>query len=81
MTLLANAVTWICALATIITEGMSTKGQLDRNNRWFVSLLSLATIIHTSFLLMMAICEENAICLFLYEPSFYSLRDFGMDES
>lgn len=39
MTLLANAVTWICALATIITEWMSTKGHLDRNNRWFVSLL------------------------------------------
>ena len=61
MTLLANAVTWICALTTIITEWMSVKGHLDRNNRWFVSLLSLATIIHTSFLLMMAICEENAI--------------------
>ena len=61
MTLLANAVTWICALATIITEWMSTKGHLDRNNRWFVSLLSLATILHTSFLLMMAICEESAI--------------------
>ncbi|MCS3026592.1 DUF2157 domain-containing protein [Bacteroides xylanisolvens] len=49
MTLLANAVTWICALATIITEWMSTKGHLDRNNRWFVSLLSPATILHTSF--------------------------------
>ena len=61
MTLLANAVTWICALTTIITEWMSVKGHLDSNNRWFVSLLSLATIIHTSFLLMMAICEENAI--------------------
>lgn len=55
MTLLANAVTWICALTTIITEWMSVKGHLDSNNRWFVSLLSLATIIHTSFLLMMAI--------------------------
>ncbi len=61
MTLLANAVTWICALTTLITEGMSAKGHLNRNNRWFVSLLSLATILHTSFLLMMAICEENAI--------------------
>lgn len=39
MTLLANAVTWICALATIITEGMSVKGHLNSNNRWFVSLL------------------------------------------
>ena len=48
-------------MTTLITEWMSAKGHLDRNNRWFVSLLSLATIIHTSFLLMMAICEENAI--------------------
>ena len=39
----------------------AAKGHLNRNNRWFVSLLSLATIIHTSLLLMMAICEENAI--------------------
>ncbi|MEY8685065.1 DUF2157 domain-containing protein [Bacteroides sp. AN502(2024)] len=61
MTLLANAVTWICAMATIITEWMSAKGHLNRNNRWLVSLLSLATIIHTSFLLMMAICKENTI--------------------
>ncbi len=50
MTLLGNAVTWICALATIITEWMSTKRSFgQKHNRWFVSLLSLATIIHTSF--------------------------------
>jgi len=61
MSLLANAITWICALATIITEWMSMKGYLNKSNRWFVSLLSLATIIHTSFLIMLAICEEDAI--------------------
>ena len=61
ITLLGNAVTWICAVATIITEWMSAKGHLNRNNRWFVSLLSLATILHTSFLLMAAICDDYTI--------------------
>lgn len=76
MTLLANTVTWICALATVITEWMSIKGSLNKQNRWFVSLLSLATIVHTSFLMMLAIsyvssltiatiCEEKAIIVSL----------------
>ena len=61
ITLLGNAVTWICAVATIITEWMSAKGHLNRNNHWLVSLLSLATILHTSFLLMAAICDDYTI--------------------
>lgn len=76
MTLLANAVTWICALSTVITEWMSIKGSLNKQNRWFVSLLSLAAIVHTSFLMMLAIsdvssltiatiCEEKAIIVSL----------------
>lgn len=76
VTLLANAVTWICALATVITEWMSIKGSLNKQNRWFVSLLSLVTIVHTSFLTMLAIsdvrsltiatiCEEKAIIISL----------------
>lgn len=61
ITLLGNAVTWICAVATIITEWMSAKGHLNRNNHWLVSLLSLATILHTSFLLIAAICDDYTI--------------------
>lgn len=76
MILLANAVTWICALATVITEWMNIKGSLNKQNRWFVSLLSLATIVHTcylmmaaiadaSFLMTSAICEEKTITVSL----------------
>ena len=76
MILLANAVTWICALSTVITEWMSIKGSLNKQNRWFVSLLSLATIVHTcylmmaaiadaSFLMTSAICEEKTIIVTL----------------
>lgn len=63
MTLLANTVTWICALATIITEWMSIKGSLNKQNRWFVSLLSLATIVHTSFLMMLAIADAGSLTM------------------
>ena len=38
VTLLTSAVTWICASATVVTEWMSIKGTLSRQNRWFVSL-------------------------------------------
>lgn len=67
MILLANAITWICALATVITEWMSIKGSLNKQNRWFVSLLSLATIVHTCYLMMAAIADASffmtsAIC-------------------
>lgn len=76
MILLANAVTWICALATVIIEWMSIKGSLNKQNRWFISLLSLATIVHSSYLIMAAIadasflmtsaiCEEKAIIVSL----------------
>lgn len=61
VTLLTSAVTWICALTTVITEWMSIKGTFSRQNRWFVSLLSLATIVHVSYLMIAAICEEGVI--------------------
>ena len=60
VTLLTSAVTWICALTTVITEWMSIKGTFSRQNRWFVSLLSLATIVHVSYLMIAAICEEGS---------------------
>lgn len=60
-TLLTNAITWICASATVITERMSIKGTMDKHNRWFVSLLSLATIVHASYLMMAVICERTSI--------------------
>ena len=60
-TLLSNAITWICALATAATEWMNLNRRLSKQNRWFVSLLSLATIVHASILLMMAICQEESI--------------------
>lgn len=61
MTLLANAVTWICASAAMITAWMSITGHLNKRNRWLVSLLSLATILHATFLTMIAICDKEAI--------------------
>lgn len=63
MILLANAVTWICASATVITEWMSIKGSLNKQNRWFVSLLSLATIVHTSYLMMLAISDASSLAI------------------
>lgn len=59
--LLTSAVTWICATSTIVAERMNIKGQLNKRNHWLISLLSLATIIHTSYLTMAAICEDNTI--------------------
>ena len=38
---------------------MNIKGQLNKRNHWLISLLSLATIIHTSYLTMAAICADN----------------------
>ena len=61
VTLLTSAVTWICASATVVTEWMSIKGTLSPQNRWFVSLLSLATIVHVTYLMMAVICEKDAI--------------------
>lgn len=63
MILLANAVTWICALATVVTEWMSIKGCLNKQNRWFVSLLSLATIVHASYLMMLAISDASSLAI------------------
>lgn len=42
MVLLANAVTWVCASAAAIAEWMSAKGNLNKQNHWFVDILSLA---------------------------------------
>lgn len=61
MVLLANAVTWVCASAAAIAEWMSAKGNLNKQNHWFVDILSLATIIHTSFLLMSAISDTDSL--------------------
>lgn len=63
MPLLANAVTWVCASAAAITEWMSTKRRLDKQNRWFVSFLSLAAIVHTCFLLMSAISDADSLAV------------------
>ena len=60
-TLLSNTVTWICALAACVTAWMITAGQISKRNRWLVSFLSLATVVHTSFLTMIAISEESII--------------------
>lgn len=59
--LLTNAVTWICALATAVTEWMAIKGKSGKWNYWFVQLLSLATVVHAGYLMMEAICMENVI--------------------
>lgn len=58
---LTNAVTWIFALTAAGTVWMTAKGKLDRRNYWFVQLLSLATVVHASYLMMEAICMENVI--------------------
>ena len=40
------------------------KGSLNKQNRWFVSLLlSLATIVHTSFLTMLTISDTNSLAI------------------
>ncbi|MDD3039876.1 DUF2157 domain-containing protein [Bacteroides sp.] len=62
--LLTNAVTWICALATILAERMNVKRKLAEQNHWFIKILSVATIIHASYLIIAAIVEkENLILL------------------
>lgn len=58
--LLFNAVTWILALSAFLSAWMVTRGKIHKRNRWFVSLLSLATIVHTSSLTMIAISGESA---------------------
>ena len=60
VTLLTNIVTWICAITTIISERLYMKGNMNKRNHWFISLFSLATIIHTSYAMTTAILEENA---------------------
>lgn len=59
--LLTNAVTWICALATVVTEWMMIKGKLGRKNYWFAQFLCLATVVHAGYLMMMAICMDDVI--------------------
>lgn len=59
VTLLTNAVTWICALATILAERMNAKGKLEKYNHWFIRILSVATIVHTSYLMIAAIAEKE----------------------
>lgn len=59
--MLTNAVTWICALATAVTEWMTLKGKLGKKNFWFVQLLSLATVVHAGYLMMAAICMHDVV--------------------
>ena len=62
--LLTNAVTWICALATILTEWMRMKGKLETHNSWFIQLLSIATIIHASYQMIIAIDDSENMIIF-----------------
>lgn len=62
--LLTNAVTWICALATILTEWMKMKGKLEAHNDWFIRLLSIATIIHASYQMIIAIDNHENMIIF-----------------
>lgn len=59
--LLINAITWIFALSTIIAEWMKSHNKLDLSNRWLISFLSLATVVHTSYLTMMSISENDTM--------------------
>lgn len=59
--MLTNAVTWICALATVTAEWMKLKDRLGKHNEWFAQLLLLATVVHAGYLMIEAISIQNAI--------------------
>lgn len=61
VTLLTNAVTWICAVATIVTERMKIKGTLKRQSYWLAGFLSLATIVYVSYTMIVVICDDRAL--------------------
>lgn len=59
ISVLGNTVTWIGAFTTIIAERMYQKGKLAKHNGWFINLMAIATIVHTSFLSMSAILSNE----------------------
>lgn len=61
VTILTNVVAWICAAATIIAERMKMTGNLERHNHWVTGLLSLATIVYQSFLMIASIGDRHSI--------------------
>ena len=61
VTLLTNAITWICAIITIIAERMKLTRNLEKQNHWFISTLSLATIVYASYILIIAICDNRSL--------------------
>ena len=64
MTLLANAGNLDMCLNNAHHGMDERKGHLVSNNRWFVESSFTGYHIHTSFLLMMAICKRTPYCLF-----------------
>lgn len=59
VSILGNAVTWIGAVAIVIAEWLYLKGRLAKYNLWFISTIAVATILHTSFLLILAIVDTQ----------------------
>lgn len=59
VTILSNSVTWICATATFIAERMHLKSKLSQPNRGVIELMGIATFVHTSALLILAIFENK----------------------
>lgn len=61
ISILTNAVAWICATATIIAERMKMKGTMKKHNHWFAGFLSFATIVYQSFLMIASIGDHYSI--------------------
>lgn len=61
ISILTNAVAWICATATIIAERMKMKGTMKKHNHWFAGFLSFATIVYLSFLMIASIGDHYSI--------------------
>lgn len=57
--ILSNLVTWLCAITTFIAERMYLKGKLSQSNHWFISTMGIATLLHTSVLLIFAIIDNQ----------------------
>lgn len=61
ISILTNAVAWICATATIIAERMKMTGTMKKHNHWFAGFLSFATIVYLSFLMIASIGDHYSI--------------------
>lgn len=61
ISILTNAVAWICATATIIAERMKMIGTMKKHNHWFAGFLSFATIVYLSFLMIASIGNHYSI--------------------